>query len=150
MLLLLFADVARRPGLRSSRETAVAGRAGPEGTVGSPPAMNQMYFYVHPGGVGASHEQVCGFGTVGMWYEYLKSHHDLHPLPEWTYVHILINLEPKRRLAPGFPGDEFPGIDVHRGAPIARRQSGIVTCVVRRGRQLFGCVQGMYKGICGI
>ena len=27
-----------------------------------------MYFYVHPGGVVASHEQLCDFGIMGMWY----------------------------------------------------------------------------------
>ena len=39
---------------------------------------------------GASHEQICDFGIMGMWHLRVpKNHHDLHPLPGWTHMHIL-------------------------------------------------------------
>ena len=42
-----------------------------------------------PGGVGASHEQMCGFGIVERWYWRVpqQTHHDLHPLLGWKGNH---------------------------------------------------------------
>ena len=38
---------------------------------------------------GASHERICDFGIMGVWYSRVpRNRHDLHPLPGWTHTHI--------------------------------------------------------------
>ena len=39
---------------------------------------------------GASHEQICDSGLLGMWYSRVpRNHHDLHHLPGWRYMYVL-------------------------------------------------------------
>ena len=64
---------------------------------------------------GASLEQICGLGLMGMWYshEYPRNHHDLHFLAGWTYMHILDRLQGPLPLAvaratPSPPTKSFP------------------------------------------
>ena len=50
---------------------------------------SQMQLFFPPRRGGASHEQMCDFGIMGMWYSRVpQNHHDLHPLLGWKDMHI--------------------------------------------------------------
>ena len=52
--------------------------------------------FVPPRRGGASHEQMCDLGIMGMWHSRVpQNHHDLHHLLGWKYVHILLGATPR-------------------------------------------------------
>ena len=49
--------------------------------------MSSYEFLCTPSMVGASHEQICDFGIMGLWHSRVpQDHHDLHP-PSWVDTH---------------------------------------------------------------